>query len=543
MRPDGHRRLRAAALALILAAFAVPASANGTGDGAADSHRIAAVLARAARDPALVRIGATDALRRFYEARGDVPAWRRGAEWSPRARLAIAALRGTATDGLEPHDYLAGETGTFPESGEAARADVLLSAGMLRYIGDVRAGRVVPAEIDSRDAVHPVRPDAAAVLAEGLRAADFQGWLSSLPPDNAAYRELRAALPVYREMSKDGPWPKLTDGPTLRAGDSGVRVAALRRQLSRLGDLVADSGPADQFNAALELAVRHFQRRSGLEVDGLVGMRTRAALNVTPEGRTDTITLNLERLRWFKRPPHGRYVVINTAGFELTAFRDGKLVAKMPVIVGTTKRRTPMFNDTITAVTFMPTWTVPPKIAREEILPKVKRDPGYLAKQNMKVYSGWDAASCEVKPGDVDWKSIRPGTLQHRFVQQPGPTNALGRIRFTLHNDFGIFMHDTPAKLLFGKEVRAYSHGCIRVGDAAALADFVLEGDPDWTPEAVRAAMDGGETKKVDLPQPVPVEVTYLTAWVDEAGTVQFRPDVYGRDPRLLRALEAAGDR
>jgi len=155
----------------------------------------------------------------------------------------------------------------------------------------------------------------------------------------------------------------------------------------------------------------------------------------------------------------------------------------------------------------------------------------------MKVYSGWDPDACEVNPLDVDWKSLRAGSLEHRFVQQPGPSNALGRIRFTLHNEFGIFLHDTPAKNLFGKEIRAYSHGCVRVGDAAALAAFVFNGDPEWPPAAIEAAMNGEETKTVELRETVPTEVTYLTAWVDEQGIIQFRRDVYGRDTALARAL------
>jgi len=343
-------------------------------------------------------------------------------------------------------------------------------------------------------------------------------------------------------MAAAGAWPRLPEGPTLRLGATGPEVAVLRRQLSLLGDMPErDNAGANDFDAGLDTAVRRFQRRNGLNADGAVGARTRAALNVTPQEHAPTIALNLERLRWFERPAAGRYVIINTAGFELTAIRDGKVAAAMPVIIGTTKRRTPLFRDQITAVTFMPTWTVPPKIAREEILPKVRRDPDYLAKQNMKVYSGWDSNACEVNPLDVDWKSLQAGALAHRFVQQPGPSNALGRVRFTLHNEFGIFLHDTPAKKLFGQEVRAYSHGCVRVGDAAALAAFVFNGDPEWPPAAIAAAMDGDETKTVELREPVPVEMTYLTAWVDESGTVQFRADVYGRDPALRRALSRTG--
>lgn len=531
-----NRILRLAGAALALA-LAFPAAAAAAEDGLA--RALGNVLATAAQDPAIDGLSSAAELRRFYDARGSAAAWRQGGAWSGQARQAAAILANAGDEGLDPRDYLV-DGATLPDSGDdtaIARADARLSAAMLRYVGDVRAGRVVPTEINRENAVHPMRPDAAALLAEGLNAPDFGAWAAGLAPSDAMYRDLRAALPVYRKIAEGGPWPKLADGPTLHLGATGPEVAALRAQLSRLGDLTTNAASADELDEVLELAVRHFQRRNGLQPDGAVGAQTRAALNVTPQEHADAIALNLERLRWFARPQQGRYVIINVPGFELTAFADGKAAAKMPVIVGTSRRRTPMFHDSITAVTFMPTWTVPPKIAREEILPKIKRDPDYLAKQNMKVYSGWDAGSCEINPADVDWKSISARTLTHRFVQQPGATNALGRIRFKLNNEFGIFMHDTPAKILFGKEVRTYSHGCVRVGDAAALAAFVLQGDPAWPPEAIEAAANGGETKVVDLPRPVPVEMTYLTAWVDETGTVQFRPDVYGRDPALLQAL------
>jgi murein L,D-transpeptidase YcbB/YkuD len=536
---------RGFALVLVIALSASPASA----DEGAVAQAIAQLLSPGMLDPALG--SDADALRRFYGQRDDKPAWRRDGTWGAEATAAIAALETAEREGLNPRDYLAGEISRLPESAtdaEIARADVQLSAAMLRYAGDVRTGRVTPSAVDSDYAVFPERPDVAAMLAEGLAGADFQAWLSSLPPDDTAYRRLREVLATYRQIAAAGPWPRLPDGPTLKAGATGPEIKILRDQLSRLGDmpkLGEFAGPQDSnaevLDAGLELAVRHFQSRHGLTADGAVGLRTRAALAVSPQERVATIAVNLERMRWFPHPASGRYVVINTAGFDLTALADGKIASKMPVIVGTVKAATPVFPDEITAVTFMPTWTVPPKIARAEILPKVKRDPDYLAAHNMKVYSGWGADACEVNPNDVDWSSIRPRALAHKFVQQPGESNALGRIRFTIHNEFGIFMHDTPAKNLFGREVRTYSHGCVRVGNAAALAAFVLEGDPDWPPEAIEAAANGSETKTVELRAPVPIEMTYLTAWVDEDGRVQFRPDTYGRDPALGRALFGAG--
>jgi len=530
-------------LALVLAAalMAAPAAAGETAPAAA----VATVLTQAT--PALERIGAGDDLRRFYAARGNRPAWRQDGQWSAEAKAAMATLDAADREGLQPGFYVAPAVAGLPEPAsetEAAASDVLLSAGLLRYIGDVRTGRVVPSAVDSDYAVYPKRGDAAAALAEGLGAADFESWLAAMPPDDPAYRRLRAALASYRTIAAAGDWPRLPAGPTLRTGAAGPEVAILRAQLSRLGDLprIGGAAPPDDasarmFDAGLDFAVKRFQLRHGLTADGAVGKRTRAALAATPRERIAAITVNLERMRWFTVPASARHIVINVAAFELSAIENGKVTGKMPIIVGRPKDPTPMFLDTITAVTFMPTWTVPPRIARNEVLPKVKSDPDYLAAHDMKVYSGWGSDSCEVNPREVDWKTISPRALEHRFVQQPGPSNALGRIRFTLNNEFGIFMHDTPAKKLFDQEERAYSHGCVRVGDAPALAAFVLAGDPEWTPAAIEAAANGEETQTVPAPAPVPVEMSYLTAWVDEAGIVQFRPDIYRRDRRLAAAL------
>lgn len=527
------------ALALALAAVpALPALAE-----APLAARIATLSAAGGEDPAIARIGTAAELSRFYALRGNEPVWRAGGGWSAKARAAIAVLEAADEEGLRPQDYLAPAV-TADANADAARGDVLLTAGLLRYIGDVRAGRTIPSAVNPKNAVYPVRGDAAAILEDGLAASDFAAWLESLPPDDARYRNLRAALADSRAIAAEGPWPRLPDGPTLRQGDRGPAVAVLRAQLIRLGDLTPfgpgasqDAAESQEFDAALDFAVRRFQSRHGLAVDGAVGRNTRAALATTPKKRVETITVSLERMRWFPIPEDGRYIVVNSAGFELDAFEDGKLAAEMPVIVGKAKDPTPLFADIITEVTFLPTWTVPKSITREEILPQVRKDPDYFAARNMKVYSGWGDDSCEIDPREVDWQKVSPRTMEHRVVQQPGGANALGRVRFTLENDFGIFMHDTPAKRLFDRDTRAFSHGCVRVGDAPALAAFVLEGDPEWTPEAIEAAIAGEETITVPVPRPVPVEMTYLTAWVDESGIVQFRNDIYNRDPALARAL------
>lgn len=486
-----------------------------------------------------------DEARRFYRAKGPEPVWWSDGAWSPRARAAVRALQEAGREGLDPGDYLVGVTPALPEDGPPARiaeAELLLSAGLLHYIVDVGAGQLAPKEVDPELYVYPRRIDAAAALAAGLAAPDFDAWLASLPPRGEGYARLRDALARYRALAAAGGWPRLPDGPNLAAGDRDPRVAILRRQLGVVGDLAAEPAPAGpsesrEFDAALDGAVRRFQRRHGLVVDGVVGPRTRAALDLGAEARVVQIRLNMERLRWIEEDPVSRYIVVNIAGFELRAIENGRTVHKMPVIAGRESRRTPVFSDRMTDLVFLPSWTVPPRIARRDLLPKLKRDPDYLARENIRVFESWASDACEVDPEGIDWASISPRELTYKFKQEPGPRNPLGRVRFTLSNRFDIYLHDTPNLRLFERPARAFSSGCIRVGDARALAAFALQGNVNWPQARIEAAMSQPETQVVPLHEPLAVYVTYMTAWVDEDGTLNFRDDVYGRDRLLAEAL------
>jgi murein L,D-transpeptidase YcbB/YkuD len=482
------------------------------------------------------------ALAAFYAARGDEPAWRASENWSPHAAAAVRTLAAAGEQGLDPARFLAPELkrlDSLRTPAEVARGDLLLSAGMLAYVRDVRAGQVPPSERGVGVHVPPVKIDPAAVLRAGLAARDFAAWLASLPPQEAAYARLRDALARYRDLAATGNWPRFPDGPSLKPGAEDSRVQILRRQLARLGDLAPaqEVAAARTYDPAVETAVRRFQRRHGLDDDGIVGQRTRAALNVPPAARVDQIIVNMERLRWMPPPREPRYLVVNVPAFDLTAFEDGKPVLRMPVIVGRPSRPTPMFYDHMTEVTFLPSWTAPVKIARRDILPKVKADPEYLERNRIKVFSDWSANACEVDPRSIDWASVRPETLVQKFKQEPGPQNALGAIRFTLENDFDIFLHDTPHKELFAKPVRGFSSGCIRVADAPALAEFVLKENVNWPRDKIEEAMAGDHTFVVNLTRPVAVQVAYRTAFVEDDGTMEFRGDTYGRDRHLGRLL------
>jgi murein L,D-transpeptidase YcbB/YkuD len=306
-------------------------------------------------------------------------------------------------------------------------------------------------------------------------------------------------------------------------------VPILRRRLQITGDITIQDPNSFRYDAGLELAVRGFQARQGLEVDGVVGPASRAALNLPVGERIAQLLINLERWRWLPDDLGDRHVLVNIAGFELQAVDYGQTVFRSAVVVGTPYHQTPVFSDQIEYVEFNPFWNVPTSIARGEILPKARRDPGYLAQQNIRVLAGWGDDAPVVDPRRIDWSRPFP----YRLRQEPGPNNALGRVKIMFPNPFNVYLHDTPARDLFGRASRAFSHGCIRVHEPLALAAHVL----DWSLPQVQSVVDGRGRKIVRLAKPMPVHVTYQTAWVGQDGAVQFREDIYGRDARVADLL------
>jgi murein L,D-transpeptidase YcbB/YkuD len=319
-------------------------------------------------------------------------------------------------------------------------------------------------------------------------------------------------------------------------GDWSAVVPSLRQRLLREGvEPVTDAG-SEQFDADLEDAVRRFQARHGLQVDGVVGPRTRAALNVSAAQRVDQLVANLERRRWLGEAPGRRQVRVNAAAFTLDAIEDDTVALHMRVVVGRPYRPTPEFSDRIRYLVLNPYWEVPPRLAVQDKLPAIKRDPGYLAAEHLRVLTGWGADARELDPAQIDWQRLRRH-MPYRLRQDPGPWNALGRIKFMFPNAYDVYLHDTPSRGLFAHAERSFSSGCIRVEQALALADWLLQDNPQWTPAALRAAIDSGRTRTVNLRAPVPVYLLYWTAWVDRDGRAHFRRDLYQRDAALAGAL------
>jgi murein L,D-transpeptidase YcbB/YkuD len=478
----------------------------------------------------------------IYRAHEYAPLWH-----NPRSvEQLLAAIRTSELDGLDPSDYnlqtleslLQQRQDGVADNELAGDLDLLLTDSLVRLGYHLGFGKVDPDALDPDWNMTRYIEDMDALVrqTDAIDTGNVDALLQSLRPQVPAYARLQAALAEYRELQAHGGWESVAPGETLKRGMSGERVAALRRRLLVTADISADSSDPELFDASLEAGVRNFQVRHGLEDDGIVGKATLAALNVPVEQRIDQIRANLERARWVLHDLPETYILVDIAGFRVTYTRDGKIVWQTRAQVGRPYRKTPVFRANMTYLEVNPTWTVPPTILREDVLPAIKRDPAYLAEKNMQVI---DYDGNPVDPESIDWQRYTGRNFPYLIRQGPGPENALGRIKFMFPNRHIVYLHDTPSKSLFGKTTRAFSSGCIRIEDPYDLAGLLLEGDPEWDREKVIAEVDSLKTRTISLKQPVNVILFYWTTGFTTDGQVIFKQDIYRRDPAIIRGLNA----
>ena len=485
-------------------------------------------------------------VKSFYEGRKYRPAWVEDGRLT-QADMLIRAIEETYGDGLTPDYYHLSmirsltarvKKGLISDRASLADLDLLLTDAFITLGCHLSGGCVDPVTIKSQWFAKRSSVDVASVLEQALRKKRIREAVMRLRPQQASYDRLRQALAVYRALLLRGEWPRVPGGPFLREGSVSDRVVQLRKRLAASGDIAADgTNRTKVFDTDLEQSVKSFQERHGLKADGIAGPSTLNALNVPLKKRIRQIELNMERLRWILGNVEQRSIVINIANFELYVMENGKSVLSMKVVVGKPYLDTPVFTSKLTYLIINPSWNVPDSIARKEILKEVRRKPDYLVKENIQVLKGWGSREEEIDPREIDWSRITPENLPYRFRQEPGPLNPLGRLKFVLPNKFDVYLHDTPAKGLFGANVRAFSHGCTRIEKPLELAEYVLRDDPAWTRERLLEAIEDGTEQEVKIPRPLNVHFLYLTAWVDERGTLQFRDDIYGRDKLLDEAL------
>jgi L,D-transpeptidase YcbB len=488
-------------------------------------------------------------IKRLYESANFVPLWMRGDEATSQATYLIETLRASRLKGLNPSDYDAESLATTSRSLKGASAlaqasfDATLTQSTMQYISDLRVGRVNPKHLKVDIDVQSKKYDLPEFIArQVVSAGNLQSVLDQIEPPYAGYRRIENTLKQYMDLAAKGDGAKVPAGArTIAPGDTYAGTAQLAARLQSLGDL-PQGGSFDSYSGALVEGVKHFQTRHGLAADGKLDAATLRELNTPLSERVQQIDDALERWRWmpteFQQPP----VLVNIPEFRLRAYSDDRrLAVSMNVVVGkAAPTQTPVFTDEIKFIVFRPYWNVPPGILRRTVIPGILKSSGYLARERFEVT---DSSGKLVSPNDDLVAGLRSGKY---FVRQkPGPTNALGLIKFMFPNTYSVYLHSTPSTELFSRSRRDFSSGCIRLEKPAELASFLLrnqlDGQQPWTVELVQKAMDSGrDNRQVNLTTKIPVLILYVTAVAEEDGTVHFFDDIYGHDKRL-NALLAKG--
>ncbi len=461
--------------------------------------------------------------------------------------------------------------------------DVILSDAMLGYLQFVANAPVQGENWFYGAAGFRLSAPSNAWVNRWLQAVNHgtaSSFVNSLTPQHPQYRPMEKALVAL--LADNKPWPQLSLRQSLRPGDSDPSVPQLRDILVRGGWLTeqqaqesipqrpttttdtassvqsqptpsaptqqrmlspspepvasnglqstaAPTGPVeDIYTDTLVDAVKRFQRWQGLAPDGVIGLRTREWLNITPHQRVTLLALNMQRLRLLPDDMHNG-IMVNIANYSLNYYVDGKTILSSRVIVGRPERKTPLMRSALNSVVLNPTWTVPSTVIREDLVPKLRRDPSYLAKHNLTLYSGWGADSVVVNPSSVNWSTVSATAFPYRVQQSAGPQNSLGRYKFNMPSSDAIYLHDTPNHGLFQKDIRAISSGCVRVNKAAQLAGLLLK-DVGWDANRISGALDQRTTRPIAIRHRIPVNLYYLTSWVNDEGQPQFRTDIYSYD-------------
>lgn len=471
-------------------------------------------------------------------------------EWNSRENLEqmLFVLHNINLEGLNPQDYnlsaiekLADKIilSEVVEVADISRLDLLLTDSFLLLSSHLAGGKIDAVTIDPlwKASRRALMIDWERFKDSTLRDSRIIKNLQILTPGHREYCNLKKALAEYRQIQENGGWGRFnTLLPKLEKGACHSDIALLRKRLAVTQGYISETiEDKDLFDQSLYEQVIRFQLRNGLVADGVVGKATIEALNIPVEDRIATIEANLERWRWLSNDLGERYIKVNIANFDLQIIEKDDLVFSTEAIVGLTSRETPVFSSIMTYLVLNPDWTVPPTILNTDIVPSVISNPDYLTEKNLKILR---IDGTEVDPSSIDWINIVATGFPYRIHQDPGPENALGRVKFIFPNQYSVYIHDTPNHKLFGRSDRSLSSGCIRVNDPLALAAWLMKDSPAWTPEQIKIVIDLGKERTVNLIKPIQVHIVYLTAWASNDGLVYFRKDIYDRDQPLLAALK-----
>ncbi|WMJ74402.1 L,D-transpeptidase family protein [Cytophagaceae bacterium ABcell3] len=458
----------------------------------------------------------------------------------------ISVIQNVEEDGLHPNDYhlqaienLA-ETVFYSRNYEVedvVELELLLTDALFVIASHLAEGKLDAENIDPQWNASKRKMDInlEAFVDSALTNNTIEESLKNLVPPYREYRNLKKALAKYREVKASGGWDSFeTSMPKLQKGVTHEDVATLRKRLMvTQGDVYENLEDEKIFASKLHEQVVIFQKRNGLTADGVVSKSTIEALNIPVEERIATIEANLERWRWINDDLGKKYIKVNIANFELQVVENDTAVFVSDAIVGKPFRKTPVFSSVMNHLVFAPTWTVPPTILKQDVIPAVVQKPSYLREKNMKVLRN---DGSEVDPATIDWKKAAVSGFPYRIRQEPGKDNALGAVKFMFPNKHSVYIHDTPTRNLFVHTDRSFSSGCIRIAKPLELAAYLLQDKPEWTKAQISKVVEQGRERTVHI-KPLAVHLLYLTTWADDEGIVHFRKDIYDRDDVLLKAL------
>lgn len=415
------------------------------------------------------------------------------------------------------------------------------------YLGSInwgafqaRISNLIVNDVSTEWVLHRPKVDAIAMVEHAAFGGDLSKALKDATPTKYRYRQLQKKVADYRNIKENGGWRHINLYSMLKLGQRDEGVNSLRERLTMTGDYRACSQNNEDlvYDQCLQVAVKHFQLRNGLSDDGEVGPVTLSVLNKSVEERIESMLLNLDRIKWLNDFKSKRHVIINIPAFMLYFKENGNVIQKVKTIVGTPKNPTPIFSNTVKTIVLNPQWNIPKSIIQKEMIPKLLRNSNAMARQRIEIYDGWEKNASLINPASVDWSKYRYSKcLPFRFTQTSGRHNALGKVKFLFPNKFSVYMHDTPNKHLFNRSKRAFSHGCIRLHKPRELLETFSTFNDNIDFKKSQRVLKGTNRSYLSLQNKVPVDVIYLTAWVDYNGVLQFRNDIYGYDKMQLKSF------
>ena len=489
------------------------------------------------------RLYTSQELTTYYKDHDYNPLW---FEKSSRQEL-IGIIEDSYNEGLNPSDYHIDRIKQLEEEVESGNRDVSILANLELLLSDATAlyathllwGKVDQSKIRQNWDIprNPKPSNIDSLFAQYKYNNDLTAFFNRLKPSQFMYKELKKGLKRYRKIAEDGGWPAIPEGETLKKGTTDERVATVREYLTITGDLPENTFAENPevFDENLEDAVKNFQFRHNLTQDGIIGKGTLAQMNIPVEKRIDMIRISLERGRWVMQQLGSDFLVVNIAGFNMRRVQNDSITFFSPVIVGRQYHESPIFKGKMIYIEMNPTWTLPYSIATKETLPKLKKDPSYLAKKNMIIM---DRNGKKLDPNTIDFSKYSAGNFPFIIRQEPGPNNALGQVKFIFPNKYSVYVHDTPGRYLFNREDRAFSHGCIRLQKKWELLMSLMDDPEVWNMDKINEILASEKTTRINLPKPEEIIILYWTAGADKQHRLFFDRDIYQRDDAVLQALD-----